>query len=229
MAVVSLVVGSGCAPSLRDRHPDAFERLVAVAPECEDPAIERWEACDTAAQILEVQPQRATTVFMAHWERSAFGDIEASRQTARATGDLVGMVVATSDKNDAIAAIQEITAPALFAAYRRSKSPYARSMLPHVNLIVATSPSSLGSFRLAHVAALAEKAPVAVAAKKPAGVACSSSAQCTSDLCMSGKCADKPKVASGAACGASSECASDLCIGGTCADAPTDTVANDGS
>lgn len=152
----------GCVammPNLRDRHPAGYDKLALTVPECANASLKTWTACDAAAELLEATNARsATMTFLLHWERTAFGDAERSRQTAVANRDAMGTIVQGSVVADALAATARIDLPILRSVYAGFGDAYALTMLANAELITPqglTSPAVLDTFRAAHVAAMA--------------------------------------------------------------------------
>jgi hypothetical protein len=148
----------GMMPSLRDRHPVGYDKLVAVAPECSDASLKTWGACDAAAELLEAANGRsATMAFLVHWEQTAFGDTERSRRAAVQNQDALGSIVQGSVVADALAAMARIDLPVLRKVYAGFGDAYSMTMLANAELITPqglASSAVLDSFRAAHVAAM---------------------------------------------------------------------------
>lgn len=161
--VVVLGLGAlGCVgmmPNLRDRHSVGYDKLVVIAPECLDASLKTWGACDAAAELLEAANARsATMAFLVHWEQTAFGDAERSRQAAVQHQDALGTIVQGSVVADALAATARIDLPVLRSVYEGFGDAYSMTMLANAELITPqglASPVVLDSFRSAHVAAMA--------------------------------------------------------------------------
>lgn len=73
----ALLIACGCAsmlPPIQDQHPDGYNKLVELVPECRKESLKACTACLAAANILESSfSEQATTRFLAHWEETAFG------------------------------------------------------------------------------------------------------------------------------------------------------------
>lgn len=75
-AAVLMVLVGGCeanGPRIENVHPLGAASLASIAPECRHPTSTEYTACKKAAEMLEVDPVRATDLYLANWDHVAFG------------------------------------------------------------------------------------------------------------------------------------------------------------
>ncbi|MBI5197130.1 MAG: hypothetical protein HZA19_00820 [Nitrospirae bacterium] len=141
MSLAVIVVCGGCAvslPSIPDRFPGGYSRLVHAAPECAKPDSDHHAGCMTAAEIYEQNdPRKATEIFIRFWDESVFGSAE----------EWMG------SKSKGIQVIQRIVMPALTFIYDLSPGEYSAAMRPELKPILLDSLTSLESFRQTHMTA----------------------------------------------------------------------------
>lgn len=156
---VLLIFLVGCAsmlPSIESRHPVGYKKLIEAQTVCAEKDLKTYNACLSAADILEsASPEQATQRFLAHWEEAAFGMAARSRNAGEAAMpfDRFGGVSAgvwESVRMDELRAMEKIVLPVLRKIYEETNSEYGNAMLSQVDLIIPESKSSFDSFQVVH-------------------------------------------------------------------------------
>ncbi len=156
---VLLIFLAGCAsmlPSIESRHPVGYKKLIEAQTVCAEKDLKTYNACLSAANILEsASPQQATQRFLAGWEEAAFGMAARSRNAGEMTmpvnpfGGVYGSVW-EKVRMDELRAMEKIVLPVLRKIYEEANSEYGNAMLSQVDLIILESKSSFDSFQEVH-------------------------------------------------------------------------------
>lgn len=156
---VLLIFLAGCAsmlPSIESRHPVGYKKLIEAQPVCAEKDLKIYNACLSAANILEsASPQQATQRFLAHWEEAAFGMTARNRNAGEMATPIYPSGVADvsvweSVRMDELRAMEKIVLPVLRKTYEETNSEYGNAMLSQVDLIIPGSRSSFDSFQVVH-------------------------------------------------------------------------------
>ena len=150
---------AGCAtmlPSIESQHPVGYKKLIEAQTICVEKDLETYNACLSAANILEsASSQQSTQRFLARWEEAAFGMAARSRNAGEMTmpidpaGGVYGSVWGKV-RMDELRAMEKIVLPVLRKIYEETNSEYSNAMLNQVDLIVLESKSSFDSFQEVH-------------------------------------------------------------------------------
>ena len=156
---VLLIFLAGCAsmlPSIESQHPVGYKKLIEAQAVCAEKDLKTYNACLSAANILEsASPQQATQRFLVRWEEAAFGMAARSRNAGEMTmpidpsGGVYGSVW-ESVRMDELRAMEKIVLPVLRKIYEETNSEYSNAMLSQVDLIIPGSKSSFDSFQEVH-------------------------------------------------------------------------------
>lgn len=157
-AVVFLIVLSGCAsilPSIQSQHPNGYSKLIIDHPECQSPDLKNYNACLSAAKLIECTSSEQVTVkFISHWEEAAFGMADRRQKVGEGRDEprdaYLESSVWSSVKHDAITATERIVVPVAKKIYADSNTDYSVKMLKQADLIDLNSRSSFDSFRTIH-------------------------------------------------------------------------------
>lgn len=151
-------------PKVAEKHPSGYSKLVKVAPVCEDPNSNQYGSCMQSAEMFEASsPQRATALFISHWEMMAFGSSQRGIENAEKDKNAVGLVGDSIMLGKNIRAVEGIAVPTIRKIYETSDTPYAKAMLNQVDLILVHSRSSFDTFRISHTAAVQNPGAAVVA------------------------------------------------------------------
>lgn len=148
----------GCAAMLQpiqSQHPNGYARLIPDHPECQTPDLKNYNACLTAAKLIEsTNPYQVTVKFISHWEEAAFGMADRRQKVGEGRylpGDMaLEAGVWGSVKHDEITATERIVVPTVKKIYTDSGTDYSVKMLKQVDMIDLNSKSSFDSFRAIH-------------------------------------------------------------------------------
>ena len=134
LAVLMAIGLIGCAafrPSIQDRFPGGYSRLIHAAPECGKPDAETREGCMTAAEIYEQSdPRKATLIFIRHWDKTVWSLERSGPQSPQVT--------------------RRIVIPALAFQYDAFPGEYSASMRAELKGVLLDSLISFDSFQKAH-------------------------------------------------------------------------------
>ena len=156
---VLLIFLAGCAtmlPSVESQYPAGYKKLIEAQTVCAEKDLKTYNACLSAANILEsASSQQATQRFLARWEEAAFGMAARRHNAGEMTmpvdpfGGVYGSVW-EKVRMDELRAMEKIVLPVLRKIYEETNSEYSNAMLSQVDLIILESKSSFDSFQEVH-------------------------------------------------------------------------------
>lgn len=157
LAVMVLAV-SGCAmqpPMSEQQYQPVPQKLVQISPECARPKGRVEAACRSSAQMLEAAtPEKATAVFITHWENDVLNYLDDKARTAQAGGDFADDITAEmiygKVRRQAINAVKRVSVPVLETIYRENPSEYSKRMSELLDLIDVGSRDFFETFQETH-------------------------------------------------------------------------------
>jgi len=146
-----LLVGcAGMLPEIQETNPSGYNKLMNIFPSCKVD-LKNYAACLASSKMLEAEsPEKATVIFISHWESEVFGYTKRKQQSGEYRSDPLDAGVYGKLRTDSINAMKTISIPVLKKIYLGTKTEYTKNMLNFLSLVDLNSQSSFNSFRKAH-------------------------------------------------------------------------------